>query len=338
MTVLKFYPLILIMLTLSLLSSCQQESNYLRLNGFTMGTTYQITIRTNQEQTLKLQKLIDQKLISINQLMSTYIDDSELSLINKTDSTGCQSLSAENYYVIKNALKVSQETKGKFDITIDPLIAEWGFDKKQTNDIVPSQDVIDQLLTQVGHHKIQLTEHCLKKKISSLSINLSAIAKGYAVDEVAKLLEQVNIQHYLVEIGGETASKGLNPSLVPWRLAIEAPIEKQREIQKIFLPNGLGVATSGDYRNYFENSGVRFSHTIDPTTGKPITHNLASVTVLHNKTMLADAYATAFMVMGKEKALAFAQEHDIAIYVLVKEDNQFISTYSPAFKSHLLTH
>lgn len=333
-----FYRLIFIVLISGILSACQQEPNYLSLNGFTMGTTYQITLQVDQEAAAKLQQSIDKKLILINQLMSTYINDSELSLINQSHSTECLPLSPENNYVIQNAISVSQKTNGKFDITIDPLISEWGFDKKQTNNIIPSKAVIDQLLTQVGYSNIELFEHCIQKKKAHLSINLSAIAKGYAVDQIAEILEQQSVQHYLVEIGGETATKGSNPNALPWRLAIEAPVEKQREIQEVFLPNGLGVATSGDYRNYFEKNGLRFSHTIDPTTGKPITHNLASVTVLHEKTMLADAYATAFMVMGKNKALVFAEENNLAIYVLTKEKEQFVSAYSQAFKAHLLNH
>lgn len=331
-----FKRLFFITFILGFISSCQEEPNYLRLNGFTMGTTYQITLRSDQENAIKIQQSIDKKLILINQLMSTYIDDSELSLINQSQSTVCQLISPENYYVIQNAINVSQETEGKFDITIDPLIAEWGFDKKQTHNIIPMQKVIDELLNQVGYRKIKLLENCLKKAASHLSINLSAIAKGYAVDQIAALLEKKDIENYLVEIGGETATKGVNPNLLPWRLAIEAPIEQQRKIQKVFLPKGLGVATSGDYRNYFEKEGVRFSHTIDPTTGKPITHNLASVTVLHHKTMLADAYATAFMVMGAEKAFVFAKKHKMAAYFLVKNKQGFDAKYTPAFKKHLL--
>ena len=189
-----FYRLIFIVLISGILSACQQEPNYLRLNGFTMGTTYQITLQVNQETAVKLQLSIDKKLIFINQLMSTYINDSELSLINQSHSTECQPLSPESYYVIENAINVSQKTNGKFDITIDPLISEWGFDKKQTNNIIPSEAVIEQLLTQIGYSNIELLEHCIQKKKARLSINLSAIAKGYAVDQIAKILDQQNIQ------------------------------------------------------------------------------------------------------------------------------------------------
>ncbi len=318
------------------ISACQPESSYIHLNGFTMGTTYQITLKTDQKTAANLQQNIDTELLKINQLMSTYIDDSELSLFNQSTSVTCQNISDETYYVIKSAIDVSKETQGKFDVTIGPLILEWGFDKKHTDDRVPNELIIERLLQQIGYNKIHFGDHCIQKQHASLSINLSAIAKGYGVDQIAQLLKNNLVENYLVEIGGETASKGVNPKLIPWRLAIEAPIEKKRQIQQIFSPSGLGVATSGDYRNYFEKDGVRFSHTIDPTTGKPITHNLVSVTVLHQQTMLADAYATAFMVMGADQAIVFAEQNNLPIYLLVKNENGFDAVYTSAFKKHLL--
>jgi len=324
-----------------LLTSCQLEENYIRLNGFTMGTSYQVTLQTSQDNADHLHLLIEAKLQHINQLMSTYIRDSELSQFNRSNSMDCQPISDETFYVIKSAIEVSKKTQGKFDITLAPLISEWGFDNKQTNNHIPEEKKIQQLLTQIGYSKLhleepQLGQPCVQKMHKDLSVNLSAIAKGYGVDQISELLTNNKIQNYLVEIGGETASKGLNPKSKIWRLAIEAPIAEQRQIQQIFSPNELGVATSGDYRNYFEKDGVRFSHTIDPTTGRPITHKLVSVTVLHQQTMLADAYATAFMVMGQEKAIIFAEENKLPIYLLVKDGEAFRVIYSEAFKKYLL--
>jgi thiamine biosynthesis lipoprotein len=326
---------LLLIITL-FMAACQSETSYIHLNGFTMGTSYQITLQTDKKTAADIQQQIDSELLNINQLMSTYIDDSELSLFNQSNALDCQPLSEQTYYVIQNAIAVSKKTQGKFDVTLGPLILEWGFDKKQTNDRVPSQQAIDQLLQQIGFDKIKLGDHCIQKQLPDLSINLSAIAKGYGVDQIAKLLRDHQIEDYLVEIGGETASKGINPKSTPWRLAVEAPIEQKRQIQQVFSPLGLGVATSGDYRNYFEKNGVRFSHTIDPTTGKPISHKLVSVTVLHQQTMLADAYATAFMVMGEEQAIKFAEKNQLAAYLLVKTEKGFDAMYTSAFKRHLL--
>lgn len=317
-------------------TACQSETNYVRLNGFTMGTTYQITLQSDQQTASMIQQQIDTELLKINQLMSTYIDDSELSSFNQSHSLDCQKLSEETYYVIQNAVEVSEKTQGKFDVTIGPLISEWGFDKKQTNDVIPSEQIIHQLLQQIGYDKIRIGDGCVQKQTASLSINLSAIAKGYGVDQIASVLKLHNINNYLVEIGGETASGGVNPKATPWRLAIEAPVEQKRQIQQVFTPLGLGVATSGDYRNYFEKDGIRFSHTIDPTTGKPITHNLVSVTVLDSQTMLADAYATAFMVMGAEQTILFAEQYRLPVYLLIKKEKGFEAVYTSAFKKHLL--
>jgi len=320
---------------LFLLFGCQQEQQYQTISGYTMGTTYHITLESHIELADEIHQKVEKRLQIINQLMSTYIDESELSMFNKTESTECLPVSKETYDVVKSSVVISNETFGKFDVTIAPLISEWGFDKKQTNDQVPSEKKIESLLKQVGYNKLKLGTNCITKEIANLSINLSAIAKGYGVDQVALLIELNGITNYLVEIGGETASRGINGKGKIWRLAIEAPVEQHRKIQAVFSPKGLGVATSGDYRNYFEKDGVRFSHTLDPTTGKPITHSLVSVTVLHEKTTFADAYATAFMVMGKESTLEFARKYQLAVYLLVKTDSGFEEFYSDQFSQYL---
>lgn len=327
--------LLLSALIVSCSDSNSPENAYQRLTGFTMGTTYHITLRASSKKAEHLKLAIDQRLQAVNQLMSTYIDDSELSQFNHQSSTKCQPISNETLSVVKAAIEISEKTQGRFDVTLDPLIAEWGFDKKQTNNRIPSDNKIQSLLTQVGSQKIRLGTNCIAKEIPSLSINLSAIAKGYGVDEIARLIEGYQVADYLVEIGGETASKGLNPRNQHWTLAVESPLQLQR-IQKIFTPNELGVATSGDYRNYFEKNGERYSHTIDPTTGRPIHHSLASVTVLHKQTMLADAYATAFMVMGCKQSLVLANELGLPIFMLVKSDKGFKEVYNELFASHLL--
>jgi len=327
--------LLLVLLCFSL-TACQQENDYVRLNGFTMGTSYQVTLQTTEDQAKQIHQSIENRLRNINQLMSTYIEDSEISRFNRSKSLECQLVSNDTYFVVRTALEISKETKGKFDVTLAPLISEWGFDRKRTNDVVPTDKRIEKLLKQIGYKNIHIQDQCIQKLNQNISINLSAIAKGYGVDEIAALLTNSGIGNYLVEIGGETASRGVNPKSLLWRLAIEAPIKQQRQIQQVFSPLELGVATSGDYRNYFEKDGIRFSHTLDPINGKPITHRLVSATVLHKRTMLADAYATAFMVMGAEKSLAFAKKNNLPIYLLVKKGDGFEAIYSEAFKKHLL--
>lgn len=317
-----------------LVAGCQKTSDYISINGYTMGTSYQVTMQDPTGKATNIHQQIETELRLINQQMSTYIEDSDLSIFNQKKSTDCQKLPAAVIKVITSAQQVSQQTKGKFDVTLNPLIEEWGFDKKQTNDQVPTDQLITKMLDRIGFDKLVVKTDCVQKSIGELSVNLSAIAKGYGVDRVAQIVERNGIKDYLVEIGGETASKGLNPSSKSWRLAVEAPLQ-QRKIQQVFSPLGKGVATSGDYRNYFEKEGIRYSHTIDPTTGKPITHNLASITVLHQQTMLADAYATAFMVMGDKLSLEFANQRNIPVYLIIKNDGEFETVANDAFKTHI---
>ena len=327
--------LFFLMTAFVIISACEKRENYSRLTGNTMGTTYQVTLAIGSHDTEKLKNAIDARLEEINQLMSTYIDDSELSLFNARETVECQKLSADTRYVIKSALDISEQTQGKFDVTLAPLIEIWGFDKKDTNNQIPPQEAITQLLKEIGYQKIQLQTDCISKLNPKLSVNLSAIAKGYAVDEIAKLIRQNGVMDYLVEIGGEVANKGTNAKGKPWRIAIESASTQSRSIHRTLTPKGLGLATSGSYRNYFEKDGQRFSHTIDPTTGYPIEHTLASVTVLHQETMRADAIATAMMVMGPEASLDFANKNNLPIFMLVKEEQGFTEVYSEAYRAYL---
>ncbi len=298
-----------------------------------MGTTYHITLE-NKGDIQALQAAIDKELKNINQLMSTYIDDSELVKFNQSKSTECQALSPQTQKVIKAAVEVSRQTGGKFDVTLAPLIELWGFDKKDTHSQIPPQAEIERELKQIGYQKIELQDSCVGKAIPELSINLSAIAKGYGVDKIAEIIAQAGHQNYLVEIGGEIALKGVNAKAQAWKIAVESPVSEGRSIQKVITPGNMAVATSGDYRNYFEKDGKRYSHTIDPTTGYPITHRLASVTVLHPQSMMADALATAMMVMGEKAALEFAEKQQLPLFILVKTEKGFKEEYSSAFEPY----
>ena len=299
-----------------------------------MGTTY--NVKAEDLGTAEaLQKKIDHRLKEINQLMSTYIDDSELSIFNKTVSTECLPLSPDTIEVIQAAVNLSESTQGKFDVTLAPLIEMWGFDKKETNNAIPSQSEIDSQLAQIGYSKVNIQNNCVAKQNPNLSINLSAIAKGYGVDEIAEVVSSFGHQNYLVEIGGEIVVKGLNAKGKAWTVAIESASTANRSIQRLLALNDLSIATSGDYRNYFEKDGKRYSHTIDPTSGYPIEHNLASVTVLHKRNMMADAIATAMMVMGADESLSYAEQHQLPVFMLVKVGDKFEERYSSAFKPFL---
>jgi len=316
---------------LFLLNACDKKPNYIHLQGYTMGTTYNIKAE-DLGAGAELHQKIEARLIEINQLMSTYIDDSELSVFNKTISEECLPLSNDTLEVIRAAKNVSETTGGKFDVTLAPLIETWGFDKKETNDAIPSQAEIDHQLSQIGYSKIIIETNCVKKSNPALSINLSAIAKGYGVDEIGRLVASFGHKNYMVEIGGEVVVKGLNPKGKAWTVAIESASTADRSIQRLVSLNDISIATSGSYRNYFEKDGKRYSHTIDPTTGYPIEHNLASVTVLHKENMMADAIATAMMVMGAEDSMAYAEKHQLPVFMLVRIGDKFEERYTASFK------
>lgn len=322
-------------------SSKNQSPAPLSISGRTMGTSYHISIvapldgELNREE---LQLKIDSRLQEINQRMSTYITDSELSQINKAKAQQWVEVSAETAMIIDTALQISEKTAEAFDITVGNLVNLWGFGPDINLHAVPDSERITATLALCGYQnlEVQLNPPRVKKFNDTLYLDLSGIAKGYAVDQVAELLVKLGFTDHLVEIGGEIRTGGEKGPGTPWNIGIERPVDGGRSVQKIIhTSTTTAMATSGDYRNYFEHQGKRYSHTIDPTTGYPITHKLAAVSVLHDSCMLADAYATACMVMGPEKAMSFAKQHKIAIYMLVKGEEGFIPLSSPAFENFI---
>lgn len=322
------------------ISSCSKKVQTLSLSGQTMGTTYHITIVDEpsldlaQHQSV-LQNDIDNKLRYINQLMSTYIPDSEISRFNQTSDNTWFQLSAETFSVIEYSLYLSELSQGKFDITVSPLIDLWGFGAKGNTDF-PSDEAIAKAKLQVGWKDIVLDKALLRiKKNKPLRIDLSAIAKGYGVDAIAQLLEDNGVKRYLVEIGGEIRVKGTNADNIFWRLGIETPSFFQSQAQKVIRVEDQSVATSGDYRNFFEKNGIRYSHTIDPDTGKPVIHNIASITVINESAMKADGLATAFMALGEDKALTVADQYGIPVYILQYNGDTFTESFSKNFAPYL---
>ncbi len=303
----------------------------------TMGTSYAVKIlvdrHMDKHELRQLKTGIDERLESVNQRMSTYIDSSELMQFNLYSKLDWFPVSRELMQVVQQAQMVSRQSNGAFDITIGPLVNLWGFGPEVTAQELPSQTQITKRRQWVGYEKLQVRENppALKKDHPELYIDLSAIAKGYAVDKVAEYLEKNEIINYLIEVGGEIRARGHNASRQKWRIGVSSPDERGG-IQKVINVADVGIATSGDYRNYFEVDGVRYSHTIDPRTGRPITHNLASVTVVHKSCMLADAYATAIDVMGAENGYQMAVDQNLAVYLLIKENSELVDKMTEFFK------
>lgn len=303
-----------------------------------MGTTYSVIAKTDSHDINLIHQQIESELKDINQLMSTYIPESEINQFNELKNNSCFRFSDKTWQVLIAARKVYEETDGAFDVTLGPLISRWGFNVEEYDDKVPSQQEISVLLNRVGTNKLafNLEKKCIVKTIPEMTINLSAIAKGFAVDQLANILNQHKVKRYLVEIGGEVKAKGFKSANQNWKIAVEKPSNTLQKNQSVIVNLlDISIATSGDYRNYFEHNGKRFSHTINPETGYPVEHNLTSISVLQESNMMADAYATAFNVMGSEKALAFADKYKIPVYAIIRKDDKSETISNKAFQGYI---
>ena len=306
-----------------------------------MGTVYTVkiadtTVSTKQE---KLKTDIDRLLVDINQLMSTYVKDSELSIINQSESIDWIQVSEELWTVLLEAQKISVLSDGAFDVTVGPLVNLWGFGPKVvTRDMLPDEKTIAETMHAIGYEKLEYDSEAkkIRKLDAGLYIDLSAIAKGYAVDQVAELLDENGYENYMVDIGGELKAKGLPSQERGWRLGIEKPVVDRRSVHKIIELKNKGMATSGDYRNFYEVEGKHYSHTINPKTGKPVDHKLASVTVLHESVMRADALATAFNVLGPEKGAQLAESQGVSAFFIVYDGEQYKEMSTHDFEQHFV--
>jgi thiamine biosynthesis lipoprotein len=321
-----------------ILTACSRLS-HLDLHGATMGTTWTVKLVDvgSQYSQDEFEQGIQAILDDVNAKMSTYKQDSELSLFNQSAPGNWFAVSKDTWQVVKRALEISEMTGGSFDITVGPLVNLWGFGPEPAGSIPPTAEQIKDALDETGYQKVQVSEDAPYAiyKDSSVSLDLSAIAKGFAVDKVADFLESRGVKNYMVEVGGELRVKGYNRKGTGWRIAIESPQKDRRVVHRTLEPGKMGVATSGDYRNYFEQGGDYYSHTIDPATGHPVTHSLASVTVLMPTALDADALATAFSVMGDRLTMQLAEQGNIPVFLIVKEEGGFREVHSRSFQQYL---
>ncbi|WP_323844077.1 FAD:protein FMN transferase [Microbulbifer magnicolonia] len=303
-----------------------------------MGTSYHITVVDVPAavQRAELQQQIDAELRQVNREMSTYIEDSELMRFNRGPVGQAVPVSAPLAEVVALSLDIFRRSDGAFDVTVGPLVNLWGFGPQPEPEQIPDDATIASLLQQVGSDALVVQRAPDRiTRSRPVEIDLSAIAKGHGVDRVALLLEQQGIRNYLVEIGGELRTLGVNPKGRHWRIGIESPDPAGRVVQKPISVSGKSVATSGDYRNYYERNGVRYAHTIDPRIGRPLQHRLASVTVIADSCAEADGLATALNVLGADAGLELAEREQLAVFMLVKTDAGFEERYSSAFAPYL---
>ena len=299
------------------------------IRGRTMGTTYMVKWysddRTEQTITkMEVQIAVEKRLRRVNDQMSTYLKSSEISRFNTSESTDWFPVSPEFATVVKEALEVSRITGGAFDVTVGPLVDRWRFGATDPAESIPDDAELDQLLGKIGYQKldVRLAPAAIRKTIPQVQINLSAIAKGYGVDAVVETLDQQHIENVFVEIGGEVAVRGSKGG-DPWMVGIQQPdTQVGQALLAAHAISDASMATSGDYRNFYEVDGVRYSHTIDPRTGRPVNHTLASATVITKTCMMADAWATALMVLGAEKGLAIAKAEDLSVLLVSRTPGQ----------------
>jgi len=309
------------------------------IRGATMGTSYSVTLpsRSGGIDVRGLETGISGVLETVNAQMSTFRTDSELSRFNAAASDAAFAVSPDTARVVRQALDIGRMTDGAFDPTIGPLVDLWGFGAPGARSGVPSQGEIDDAYTRVGYRGVAAlqTPSALLKDRPRIRIDLSGIAKGFGVDAVARLLEQADIGYYLVEIGGEVRARGYSPRGDIWRVGIERPDGVAR--RRVVGLDGNGLATSGDYRIFFESDGVRYPHIIDPRSGRPVGHGLASVTVIAKTAMQADALSTALMVMGPKHGFELAQRNAIAAFFISKTDGGFKEAATQPFLKYLIT-
>ena len=305
-----------------------------------MGTDYRITLvnhRRHDDLTLKeLEADVKAVMQRVNQSMSNYLPDSELSQFNRLPAGQTQTISADFDAVVRESLNISKLSEGAFDITLARAIDLWGFGPKGIIDRQPSDQMISEIKPTVGYQNLILGTNTLSKKIDGVELSVSAIAKGYAVDRVAQVLEKNGVTNFLVNIGGELRASGRSADDTLWRVGIEKP-HVLGGIQRIATLDNQAIATSGDYRNYLVIDGQQFSHTIDPITLKPAYHKLALVSVIADNASTADAFATALLAMGEARAWEFVQHQGLAAYLVIRGqgEDQFEIKISDKFNRNL---
>ncbi|WP_280547245.1 FAD:protein FMN transferase [Halomonas sp. 11-S5] len=305
------------------------------LEGETFGTFYQVTIADplTQRELDALETGILAELESVDAAMSTWRKDSELVLFNQAPLGEWQPLSDNLIEVMAIGQAVSEASGGAFDMTIGGLVNLWSFGPEARPREVPDEATLAKRLAEIGPGSLEIDEQALQaRRLRDVFVDLSGVAKGHATDRVAAYLDGQGLEDYLVNLGGEVRVRGhRDAESAPWRIGVEVPRDGPQEAQHVLPLEDIAVATSGDYRNYFEEDGQRYSHTLDPRTGRPIEHRLASVSVVHPSDAWADAWATALLVLGEEAGMAMARERGLQVLMLARQGEGWTSLASPAF-------
>jgi thiamine biosynthesis lipoprotein len=320
------------------LTACAQQE--LDVSGPTMGTTYSIKVANPPDgiSASTVQDATREILDRIDRSMSGYRVDSEISRFNSAASTEWFDVSSDLATVVDAALQVSQQSGGAFDITVGPLVAAWGFGASGEPIDLPDDARLSELRTHVGYEKLhaRLNPPALRKDDPSLLLDLNGIAPGYAVDLLAQKLRDMGINNFMIDIGGEVRAHGRNARRQLWRIAVERPIDAEPEPYAIVELDNASVTTSGEYRHYYDRNGQRYSHTIDPRSGRPVSHSLASVVVIGSTSMHIDAWATALNVLGTQEGAALATKLDMPVLFIEADSGSLRSVTTPRFAPYLI--
>ena len=296
--------LVLLIIGTVLIISQQQSTPYRQASDMVFGTTYKIVYECDSD----LSVAIREELMKVDHSLSPFNKESVITAVNQN-----REVTLDPYFVevFTKAMEISADTEGAFDITVAPLVNAWGFGFR--NEQMPTAHQVDSLRRIIGYQKVSLADGKIRKQDSRMMLDCSAIAKGFGVDAVARMLYSRGVQNYMVEIGGEVVTRGVNAQRLPWRVGVVKPTEDSlsigHELQTVLNVTDKAMATSGNYRNFYYKNGRRYAHTIDPKTGYPVQHSLLSATVLADNCTMADAYATSFMVMGMERAQLLLERH-----------------------------
>lgn len=318
-----------------LLGGCGRSANPITLTGETMGTYWTVRLAElpPSQSIAGLRGQINRLLDQVNDEMSTYREDSVISQFNRAAMDEFVELPDGFATVLAEAMKWAEASQGAFDPTAGPLVNLWGFGPNGAIEAPPSQADIDAVMQSVGWEKLDFDREAQTLRQSGqIYLDLSAIAKGWGVDRVSEHLERAGVEGFLVDIGGELRASGTRADGSAWRVGIERPALDRREAVTIIEIKDLAIATSGNYRNFFEADGRQYSHLIDPRSGRPISHNTVSVTIVHDSATAADALATALSVMNVDDAYAFARDRDLAVFWLLAGQEQFSERMTPAFQ------
>jgi FAD:protein FMN transferase len=323
---------------LCMLAACTRTPEEIALSGPSMGTTYTIKIVRHSDaiDTHQIEQSVERILAAVDQEMSTYRPDSEISRFNDSDSKDWFAVSADLAQVAVESQRIAALSRGAFDITVAPLVNLWGFGTSGARTAPPSRDEIATALALCGyrHLDVRLSPAALRKDLPGLHLDLNGIAPGYAVDLLAKEFVARGLTDFSIELGGEIQTRGHRADGTPWRVAIEHPLLRQSAPYAVVNLSGEAISTSGDYRQFFSFAGLRYSHTIDPATGRPVAHALTSIVIVRPTTAEADGLSTALMVLGPEEGFTLAKDNHWAALFLVRSGTGVTEKVTPEFAQY----